>query len=169
MPGDYLELFWTLLEVKNLEQLKRSIPDDFDWSVLHPESKRTILVQALDLQHQGQDNLNLIEWLVRAGADFSQKCGSPGWTDNLWKSSDESTKISISSKNHSFLSYISDWSKQFKRNDIWKNESLFLDHVVDRVARASSQLQSMRQRHRASVDQGIIENWGELFGCHSIA
>lgn len=157
MPGDYKELFWTLLTARNLEQLKSSIPNDFDWSVLHPAHKNTILVAALDLQHQGEDNLNLIEWLVRAGADFSQKCGSPGLTQSLWKSSDESTKISVTSGNHSFLSYISAWRKEFERNDVWKKDLLFLNQVVDRVAKASSQPQSTR--HRASVDQGIIENW----------
>lgn len=158
MPGDYLELFWSLLRVKNLEQLKRSIPDDFDWRVLHPKNKNTILIHALDLQHQGEDNLNLIEWLVRAGADFSQKCGSPGFKFGLWKAGDEkSTKISIDSEKHSFLSYISAWREQFERNDVWKKDLLFLDKVVDRVAKASSQPQSMRPR--APVDLGIIENW----------
>jgi len=160
MPGDYLELFWTLLGVKNLEQLKRSIPDDFDWSVLHPINKNTILIHALDLQYQGEDNLNLIEWLVRAGADFSQKCGSPGFTRRLWKSNDESTKISIDSQKHSFLSYISAWREQFERNDVWKKDLLFLDQVVDRVAKASSQRQSTRCR--VIVDEGILENWEEF-------
>ena len=160
MPGDYLELFWTLLGVKNLEQLKRSIPDDFDWSVLHPINKNTILIHALDLQYQGEDNLNLIEWLVRAGADFSQKCGSPGFTRRLWKSNDESTKISIDSQKHSFLSYISAWREQFERNDVWKKDLLFLDQVVDRVAKASSQRHSTRCR--VIVDEGILENWEEF-------
>ena len=154
MPGDYLELFWTLLGVRNLEQLKRSIPDDFDWSVLHPINKTTILVEALNLS--GEDNLNLIEWLVEKGANFSQKCGRPSGTKSLWGKSKE-RKISVNCENLSFLSYISAWRTEFKGKDEWKQQALFLDKVVDRIAEASSQPQSMRPR--APVDLGIIENW----------
>ena len=162
MPGDYLELFWTLLGVRNLEQLKRSIPDDFDWSVLHPINKTTILVEALNLQHQGEDNLNLIEWLVEERCKFFAKVWSALVATNLdsvgSRGSKESTKISVNCENLSFLSYISAWRTEFKGKDEWKQQACSsLTKWWTELQKASSQPQSMRPR--APVDLGIIENW----------
>ena len=61
---------------------------------------------------------------------------------------------------HSCPTYISAWREQFERNDVWKKDLLFLDQVVDRVAKASSQRHSTRCR--VIVDEGILENWEEF-------
>ena len=95
MSGNYLELFWELLEVKNLEQLRSSVPDDFDWTVLHPTLKTTVLLEALipfpDDPMKEAHCLNLIEWLVKAGANYSQKSGASTLAYSIWKTDDPST------------------------------------------------------------------------------
>ena len=163
MSGNYLELFWELLEVKNLEQLRSSVPDDFDWTVLHPTRKTTVLLEALkpfpDDPMKEAHCLNLIEWLVKAGANYSQKSGASNISYLMWKTDDPSTKLSVPYKGHSALSFVAAWRQEFKGKD-HECEQRFLVKVVDAISRASSQRQSTRRR--VIVDEGILENWEEF-------
>ena len=163
MSGNYLELFWELLEVKNLEQLRSSVPDDFDWTVLHPTLKTTVLLEALipfpDDPMKEAHCLNLIEWLVKAGANYSQKSGASTLAYSIWKTDDPSTELSVRYKGHSALSFVAAWRQEFKGKD-HECEQRFLVKVVDAISRASSQRQSTRRR--VIVDEGILENWEEF-------
>eukprot|EP00435_Cladocopium_sp_Y103_P009738 s282_g2.t1 len=162
MSGNYLELFWALLENKDLEQLRSSVPDDFDWSVRHPTRKTTVLIEAFNKfpkdPKQEAHYLNLIEWLVKAGANYSQKSGTSSFCCSRWKTGDEpDQKMEVSYTGHSALSYIAAWNQQFKGKDIWQPEVCFFAKVVNTISKASSQRQSTR--HRVVVDEGILENW----------
>lgn len=166
MSSDYLELFWTLLEDRNLEQLRSTVPRHFDWSALHPKRNTTILVEALIGFPEAEEEsrcLGLIEWLVGSGASFSQKSGASTLTYTVRKSTDPSTKIAVPYKGHSALSFIAAWRQEMKGKEIWKKEALYLRKAVDRLAKAakaSGRLQARpHARRRASVDEGIIEIW----------
>jgi len=162
MSGNYLELFWELLEVKNLEQLRSSVPDNFDWTVLHPTRKTTVLLEALkpfpDDPMKEAHCLNLIEWLVKAGANYSQKSGASNISHSMWKT--DNHKLSVPYKGHSALSFVAAWRQEFKGKDLWECEKRFLVKVVDAISKASSQRQSTRRR--VIVDEGILENWEEF-------
>ena len=115
MSSDYLELFWTLLEDRNLEQLRSTVPRHFDWSALHPKRNTTILVEALIGFPEAEEEsrcLGLIEWLVGSGASFSQKSGASTLTYTVRKCTDPSTKIAVPYKGHSALSFIAAWRQE---------------------------------------------------------
>lgn len=119
MSSDYLELFWTLLEDRNLEQLRSTVPRHFDWSALHPKRNTTILVEALIGFPEAEEEsrcLGLIEWLVGSGASFSQKSGASTLTYTVRKCTDPSTKIAVPYKGHSALSFIAAWRQEM----IWE-------------------------------------------------
>ena len=135
MSDDFLELFWTLLEDRNVEELKCSVPNSFNWSMLHPKRKTTILLEAVkgfsDDGLQEARNLSLIDWLVRSGASFSQKSGASTFSHALRKASDHDTQINIPYKGHSALSYITALKDAFKGKEIWTREASTLYFRVE--------------------------------------
>ena len=158
--SDYLELFWSLLDLSKYDELRSTIPKSFSWNILHPVNKTTVLVAACKLPVGGAEEepiLNLIEWLVKNGASISQKCGNSTRNYGLWKTNDEAnTKILVEYKGHSVMSYIKAWQDALHLKPEWKQQFDFLTKVVERIARASSQLHT---RRRASVDEGIVDIW----------
>lgn len=161
MSNDYLELFWTLLDLAKYDELRSSIPKNFSWNILHPEYKTTILVRACRFPADGrteEDILNTVEWLVKSGASISQKCGNSTTSKySLWKTNDEAnTKITVEYRGHSVMSYINAWREALQGKPEWKQQFDFLAKVVERIARASRQLHT---RRRASVDEGIVDIW----------
>ena len=156
------ELFWTLLDMHKYQQLRGAVPEDFSWDgSLHPTLKTTVLIEACDFvcveQKQGEV-LDVVEWLIRSGANPSQKCAT-SQEFGIWKARDEhNTKLSVSYRGHSFLSWIKAWKDKFaqaKAGD-WKDTIKFLDKVVDRVVQA---MQQKSVRRKASVHEGIVDIW----------
>ena len=167
MSNDAVELFWALLESSKYDQARSNVPKDFNWNVLHPKKKITLLVAACRFPDDNKEEtaiLNLIEWLVRSGASLSQKCGNTTYCWTMW--TEDGEEISVDYKGHSLLSYIEAWKLLFfdhkEKIQTWTAELEFLDRVMDRVARASSERQV---RPRASVDEGILEipGFAEVF------
>ena len=164
MSEDSIELFWSLLDWGKYDEARRNIPKSFSFKMLHPTKKLTVLIAAYHAplapdRKQGESCLELIEWLIRSGASLSQKCGfSTNFARcNVWKKQDEeNTKLSVEFKGHSFLSWIDAWKKQFRGKPEWKDNLDYLDKIIDRISKATSQL---RTRPRASVDEGIVEIW----------
>eukprot|EP00438_Fugacium_kawagutii_P015708 Skav235331 [mRNA] locus=scaffold520:676366:677361:+ [translate_table: standard] len=154
MSNGYLDLFWALLETGKFEEIKSTVPENFDWSVLHPKSKTTILVEALTAavwSPKCQKSLDAIEWLITRGASYSQQCGR----------SDEhfffrKVKPEVAFKGHSCVSFIQAWRKIFDNNQGVEEEKQFLEEVLVRIARATSQQQA---QPRAFVHEGIVEIW----------
>eukprot|EP00438_Fugacium_kawagutii_P017858 Skav229921 [mRNA] locus=scaffold3709:28622:28915:+ [translate_table: standard] len=73
MDGAYHDLFRALPEAGTLE-MQSTVPENFDWSILSPKNKCTILVEALNGLDWDKDlkRLDKIEWLIRRGASYSQ-------------------------------------------------------------------------------------------------
>jgi hypothetical protein len=161
MSNDYLELFWTLLDLAKYDELRSSIPKNFSWNILHPEYKTTILVRACRFPADGrteEDILNTVEWLVKSGASISQKCGNSTTSKySLWKTNDEANiKITVEYRGHSVMSYINAWREALQGKPEWKHTFDFLAKVVDRIAKASGQLQ---RGNRSAVHEGIVDIW----------
>ena len=161
MSNDYLELFWTLLDLAKYDELRSSIPKNFSWNILHPEYKTTILVRACRFPADGrteEDILNTVEWLVKSGASISQKCGNSTTSKySLWKTNDEAnTKITVEYRGHSVMSYINAWREALQGKPEWKHTFDFLAKVVDRIAKASGQLQ---RGNRSAVHESIVDIW----------
>mmetsp|Transcript_78797 Transcript_78797/g.96353 ORF Transcript_78797/g.96353 Transcript_78797/m.96353 type:complete len:335 (-) Transcript_78797:41-1045(-) len=159
MPSDTEELFWALVDQNNVEQLKRIVPSDFNWNILHPRTKFSILVQACEfpLGRREEEILDMIEWLVKSGASVSQKCGKSSLKRSMCMKGDpQGTKLAVGCSEMSIMSYIEAWKHNFKNNKNWEDFSNFLKKVVERIARASSAKQT---RPRTSIDEGIVEIW----------
>ena len=168
MSSDYLELFWTLLDLSKYDEVRSTIPKNFSWNILHPRDKTTVLVAACALPvgaNQEEPVLNLIEWLVKSGASISKRCGDSSCSYSLWKTNDrENTTIQVAYKGHSVMTYIRAWREALQGKPEWKLQFDFLSKVVERIARASSQLHT---RRRASVDEGIVDIWEKYLNATS--
>ena len=159
MSSGYLELFWTLLELSKFDELRSSIPKNFSWNIVSPEKGKAVLVAACNFPIGDSSNekktLDMIEWLIKAGASLSQKCGETEYYCSL-RIEDEKDSLRVDYKGHTIMSYINAWLQEFDNKPEWKREVDFLTRVVERIAKATSQLQA---RPRASVDEGIVEIW----------
>ena len=167
--GDGVELFWALLGDRNLEQLKNNIPKGFTWRELHPERNTTILVEALAMglspvsPASEEACLDLIEWLVSSGASSSQKGGETPMLQCLMNRNDPSDpSASIPLSRLSALSYIRTWKQALGPSELWKDNTLYLRKALDRIGKATSELQT--RRRRAPVDEGIIDIWERYLG-----
>jgi len=159
MSSDYLELFWTLLDLAKYDELRSTIPKNFSWNTLHPVHKTTVLVAACQFpigNKNGEIILDLIEWLVKSGASISQKCGDTETKRNIWKGDKDNTKISVQYRGHSVVSYINAWREALHGKPEWQHMSDFLIKVVERIAKASAQLQ---RGNRSSIHEGIVDVW----------
>lgn len=160
MSSDYLELFWTLLDLSKYDEVRSSIPKNFSWNILHPQEKTTILVRACRFPVDGRNEdqiLDLLEWLIKSGASISQKCGNSTISSQLWKTNDKAnTTISVDYRGHSLMSYINAWREALHGKPEWKHRFDFLAKVIDRIAKASGQLQ---RGNRSAVHEGIVDMW----------
>ena len=160
MSSDYLELFWSLLDLSKHDELRSTIPRNFSWNILHPVHQTPVLIAACKLPVVAQEEeriLDLIEWLVKSGASISQKSGNSTTSYSLWKTNDKAnTTITVEYRGHSVMSYINAWREALQGKPEWKQQFDFLAKVVERIARASRQLHT---RRRASVDEGIVDIW----------
>eukprot|EP00438_Fugacium_kawagutii_P008257 Skav206530 [mRNA] locus=scaffold504:37345:38347:+ [translate_table: standard] len=157
MSSGYLELFWALLEGSRFDEIKSSIPENFDWSVLHPARKSTILVEAISAgQWTDLKSLDNIEWLIRHGASYSQRCGRSELSWTRWQHNKPDLKLRVGSSGHSCVSYIQAWKRELRDKEGWNVERNWLEEALASIARASCQQQT---RPRACVDEGIVEIW----------
>eukprot|EP00438_Fugacium_kawagutii_P018415 Skav227172 [mRNA] locus=scaffold1396:33604:34611:+ [translate_table: standard] len=158
MNDGYLDLFWALLDTSSFEQIKSTVPENFDWRVLHPKRKTTILVEAvnaLSWSPNDQDGLDNLEWLIKQGASCSQPCGRSEYTCK--KSFDQpKVTLEVDYKCISFVGYIQAWLDKFDEKNVGESDRKFFQEVLIRIARATVQRQA---RPRASVDEGIVEIW----------
>eukprot|EP00438_Fugacium_kawagutii_P023735 Skav231424 [mRNA] locus=scaffold330:109031:110044:+ [translate_table: standard] len=163
MSNNYIDLFWALLRTGNFEKLKRTVPRDFNWKVLHPERRTTILVEALASctweRKQAARELDGIEWLVKSGASYSQRSGDSNEVHTFACLDDEDeddTEIPIAGQ--SALSFLLACLEDFWGDE--RNESLIEAAVrfTDRIAEASGQ----QTRPRAPVDEGIVDIWDKF-------
>eukprot|EP00438_Fugacium_kawagutii_P034334 Skav216689 [mRNA] locus=scaffold91:200456:201436:+ [translate_table: standard] len=145
------------------EEIKNSVPENFDWHTLHPAFKTTILVEAINCLNWSDAGdlakLDNIEWLVEQGASYSQKCGhsDKAWASTRWKFNKPDVKLKVAFGVHSSASYIEEWIKQVTdKGKEWQVERKFLEETLGRIARASSKRQT---RPRSPVDDGIVEIW----------
>ena len=160
MSSDYLELFWSLLDLSKHDELRSTIPRNFSWNILHPVHQTPVLIAACKLPVVAQEEeriLDLIEWLVKSGASISQKSGNSTTSYSLWKTNDKAnTTITVEYRGHSVMSYINAWREALQGKPEWKHTFDFLAKVVDRIAKASGQLQ---RGNRSAVHEGIVDIW----------
>ena len=113
MSSDYLELFWSLLDLSKHDELRSTIPRNFSWNILHPVDQTAVLVAACKLPVVAQEEeriLDLIEWFVKSGASISQKSGNTNRCYQVWKTNDkDNTTIKVEFTGHSVMSYINAW------------------------------------------------------------
>ncbi|CAK9010645.1 unnamed protein product [Durusdinium trenchii] len=100
--ADENQIVWDLLEWGNLEALKKFTPENFDWRALHPTEKNTLLMEgvACGLAGPNEAYLDIIEWLVRSGADAAQRTPpSSQGNYSIWLIEDpDKTKLTVAYK-----------------------------------------------------------------------
>eukprot|EP00438_Fugacium_kawagutii_P028080 Skav223929 [mRNA] locus=scaffold2593:425766:431664:+ [translate_table: standard] len=167
MSDDCLGLFWALLEMAKFEEIKITVPENFDWSVLHPVRKTTILVEAVRALWSTASRMSIsygdamkaldqVDWLIRRGASYSQQGGRTDRAWVKWKLSKPDLKVQVPLSKHSCVSIIQAWKHELSHKEDWEPDRKFLEECLVRIARASSKRQT---RRRASVDEGIVEIW----------
>eukprot|EP00438_Fugacium_kawagutii_P023786 Skav231615 [mRNA] locus=scaffold1638:23671:24681:+ [translate_table: standard] len=159
MNDGYHDLFWALLEGGNFKEIESTVPENFDWSMLHPARKTTILVEALDALHWDKDlkQLDKIEWLIRRGASYSQKCGQSTKIRRKWRRSEPDKVLQVAFGGLSCVSYIQAWKKELQEDkEDWQEILEFLKESLVRIAKASVSQQTIP---RAFVAEGILEIW----------
>eukprot|EP00438_Fugacium_kawagutii_P021958 Skav208054 [mRNA] locus=scaffold1124:149495:150502:- [translate_table: standard] len=158
MDDGYLDIFWALLKMGKFKEIQNTVPEDFDWSVLHPTNKIPILVEALNSLDWSRDvkQLDNIEWLIRRGASHSQKCAQANACFKIFKKNKPDVKLQVAFGGLSCVSYIEAWMQEFKGKEDWQGDRKFLEEAMVRIARASRQRQT---RPRASVREGTVEIW----------
>eukprot|EP00438_Fugacium_kawagutii_P018504 Skav201477 [mRNA] locus=scaffold828:36253:37224:- [translate_table: standard] len=143
------------------KEIKSTVPENFDWHVLHPTKRTTILIEAINSCGDWSESSHLkklddIEWLVQRGASYSQQCGGSAHGRSKWKKIKPDERLTVGYDAHSFISYIQAWVKALKGKEEWEVERKFLEESLVRIARASSEKQT---RPRLFVDEGIVEIW----------
>lgn len=155
-----LDLFWLLLDMGKLEEIRNIVPANFDWSVLHPKHKTTILLMAVlncDRCSVSKTELDNIEWMIRCGASPSQQSGGNSTsccTVSPYRKPDAG--ITIPYRGHSCVSFIRAFREEIRSKQKvqeWEQREQFLEEATCRIARAACQRQT---RPRASVVYAML-------------
>ncbi|CAK9001913.1 unnamed protein product [Durusdinium trenchii] len=159
--ADENQIVWDLLEWGNLEALKKFTPENFDWRALHPTEKNTLLMEgvACGLAGPNEAYLDIIEWLVRSGADAAQRTPpSSQGNYSIWLIEDpDKTKLTVAYKGHSAISYLLAWKRELQDKAEWSENLAYLDKALARITTATQHIRPVREK--VAIDQSVVELW----------
>ena len=149
------ELLWLLLDEGRLEDLKKLNLDGFDWNSRHPQGE-TLVVCAIYTglgEHDNQESLKLVKWLISQGASITQTCS--GKCSNHTVIGQNDGKVSVDCKGLSAVSYVREWRTKLNGKCEWPHTYDFVGKVLTIFASTPSS----SHRPKVSIDEGIAELW----------
>jgi len=139
-------------------------PENFDWRALHPTEKNTLLMEgvACGLAGPNEAYLDIIEWLVRSGADAAQRTPTSSQGNySIWLIEDpDKTKLTVAYKGHSAISYLLAWKRELQDKAEWSENLAYLDKALSRITLATRPRSSLRPK--VAVDSSIVELWEKI-------
>ena len=117
MSAERMGVFWTFLDTRKFDKALKCIASGFQYDVLHPDRRTTLLVEAVGAAmcklSEEKKSLELIKALRDRGASWTQACQSSR-SFEVWKKSDpENTKITLQYSTHTALSFVQAWLLKF--------------------------------------------------------
>ena len=161
---DQTELLWGLLIAEQGDPVKNLDPHCIDFGRLHPESGRTLLVEAVNMvlsykdidENQMKTRLDCIKRLINWGASPFQTCSKPAFCFSMWKEHDRAgTKIKVETAGLSAISYVHEWLRQLKKKPEWRDRFDALGRVLACFATSVPN----EKAARVSVLEEIAELW----------
>eukprot|EP00913_Durusdinium_trenchii_P024977 g23443.t1 len=126
---------------------RKFTPENFDWRALHPTEKNTLLMEgvACGLAGPNEAYLDIIEWLVRSGADAAQR--TPPSSQGVWLGEGGSGE----------LSYLLAWKRELQDKAEWSENLAYLDKALARITTATQHIRPVREK--VAIDQSVVELW----------
>lgn len=157
MPSERMRLLWTFLDTVMFDKALTCIASDFQPHALHPEEDTTLLVKTISggltghgLTHE-EECLKLIKALRDNGASWTQACRSSR-EHTIWKNADpEKTKLTVTIRTQSALSFAQAWLRQLHDKEEWKLNVFFLQKVFKIFLD-----ESQPPRTKLAIDEDIV-------------
>lgn len=154
---DLQRVVWAALEDGDLEALRKLSETNVDWNKTHPSEGSTPLIKAICrlAQKRKRKYLDIIEWLIRQGAD-------PTYT--LPDVSNCSVRLSAAEKislaGHSAFSSITALMKTHKKLEVPSLSKLL--RKARRLMTSASVASMSSQRDQVRVDKSVVDLWERI-------
>eukprot|EP00438_Fugacium_kawagutii_P020902 Skav211793 [mRNA] locus=scaffold305:268434:270184:+ [translate_table: standard] len=162
---DLEQLLWAALEGGDLEALKQLSQRGVDWNKASAAMTPLLKTYAriLETDYSDEKYFNIMEWLVRQGADPTYRFPATWPSLRTWLPHGRA-ELKISGMS---VLQLADVMRQLARRSAETNHIVSsLSNLIQRITAASLDLTSS-QRHQVHVDQSVVDHWERFLGSTS--
>ena len=156
-------LLWALLYEGNMSNLQKLTPDLVDFRALHPKTGVTVIVFVIEraleqVYHRPSGSyeypVQIITWLLRMGADATQKVSSR-WIYRR--------EVAISSAGHSAVSYLVEIQSALEELGSRHRGTYTKDFVKAALATIAASVPAEAMHQKVSINQSLMARWEGIF------